>query len=278
MFDSIFIVPKLNDRDSPRVQVVVQEVVAVAISNNVILVDETHINSDTLVIALGGDGTMLEAMKVAAAKGATAIGVNLGNVGFLTDFTTTGFVEELNLILNTKDNLKKFYKVEERISLEAYSDVSGNSIIYKGAFNEFVFSNVYSDTHIKYHLQIGDTDAGVHRANSLIVGTPTGSTAYSLAAGGGLILPTMQAIQIIPIAPCSMSSRPIIVPGVGYVRVTILETEGEWVLKRDGSTVQKYWKSLPVTITMSDNKVKLLHHKSWSFFQMLTNKLHWKTI
>jgi NAD+ kinase len=139
---------------------------------------------------------------------------------------------------------------------------------------------VYSDNLIKYHLEIDGVDAGYHRANGVVVGTPTGSTAYTLSNGGGLILPSMNVMQIVPISPLSMSSRPIIVPGDSVVRITV-ETEGTWILKGDGNRMCEFTSDHPspsIDITQSNHKARILHTKDWNFFEMLSNKLHWKKL
>lgn len=285
MFDKVHIVRKLNAKDDRAVRGVVDTIEIVA--NNppsyhqsdrrAQIVQEPDEN--TLVIAVGGDGTMLEAMRVAQKVNATATGINLGKVGFLTDFPKDSNLGDAlwTMIHQT------VHPVEERIALELKIIDKGNPTEWhpvRPAFNEFVISNKLSDHLIKYTLFIGDRCAGVHRANALIIGTPTGSTAYSLSAGGGLLLPSMEAMQIIPVAPISMTSRPIIIPAHEEVRVSI-ETEGEWILKADGSTLVTLKNDMyidsQVVISQSKNKVKILHSKHWSYFDMLTQKLGWKS-
>ncbi len=145
------------------------------------------------------------------------------------------------------------------------------------AFNEYVISNVSSDELIRYHLEINDIDAGFHRANAVIVGTPTGSTAYTLSAGGSLMYPSMNVMQIIPVAPLSLSSRPIIVPSDAVVRITA-ETEGSFSIRGDGKRLTQFEgnKNIPIEITQSLKYTRILHSRNYSFFDMLTNKLHWK--
>lgn len=276
IFDKVTIVPKLNEQDAPLVQRVIKVISQAATASNPII-DITHTPDErTLIIAVGGDGTMLEAMRRAANHNSIATGVNLGHVGFLTDFTFYNTSEgELNLFneLLMLFHDSESYPTEQRTSLQC---AIGDGLFKNVVFNEFVLSNLFSDGIIKYHLEIDNVDAGYHKANGIVIGTPTGSTAYTLSNGGGLILPSMNVMQIVPTAPLSMSSRPIIVPSESTVQITV-ETKGTWCLKGDGETISTFDTVGPVVrITQIPTKTRILHSKTWNFFEMLTTKLHWK--
>jgi NAD+ kinase len=276
---SIYIVKKLNAKDCPKVNGVCDTVrQAAQLTGTHICETPDQIGGNTIVIAVGGDGTVLEAMRIAVHNAAYAVlGVNLGQVGFLADFIADDWLaDRLVEVFSTYDQAHpKQFPVETRMALETYwLDDKGEYDDYI-AFNEVVVSNRHSDTYIKYHLQIDDIDAGYHRANSLIIGTPTGSTAYTLSAGGGLMLPTMQAIQIVPVAPLSLTSRPIIVPGDAEITVTV-ETDGEWSLKGDGNIIRTGSTPGTINVRQSIADVELIHPLHWNFFDMLTQKLGWK--
>ena len=289
IFNSVYIVPKLNEKDSAVVRLVTEIIGKAATCSEpkieVLTGPNPRITGSTLIVAVGGDGTMLEAMRLAALHGAVATGINLGNVGFLTDFTYDKGNGSDHIV--APHNLKLFnelmvmfhksstYPLEERMALKILASDEHKLIGDTPVFNEFVLSNLYSDRLIKYHLKINNVDAGYHKANGIIVGTPTGSTAYTLSNGGGLILPSMKAIQIVPIAPLSLSSRPIIVPGDEVVSITV-ETEGTWTLKGDGNRLAEFDKSLTIDITEYHRYMKVLHTKEWNYFDMLSDKLHWK--
>ena len=281
MFSKIYIVPKLNAKDAPLVKLISEVIRKAATCSEPhiqVITDQSIIDSRTLIVAVGGDGTMLEAMRLAVTSEAYVTGINLGQVGFLTDIVINrGSGGELELFneLIVMFHKASTYPVEKRMALKILASEEHSLNGDTPVFNEFVLSNVYSDQLIKYHLKINNVDAGYHKANGIIVGTPTGSTAYTLSNGGGLILPSMKAMQIVPIAPLSMSSRPIIVPGDEIVSITI-ETEGKWILRGDGNKFCEFESGLTINITEYHSYVKVLHTKDWNLFDMLTNKLHWK--
>lgn len=272
-FTSVHVVPKLNASGDATITKVVNLVTDTAKRLNVDVVGPTGINRGTLVVAIGGDGTMLEAMRVAARADATAIGVNLGRIGFLTDISvqehlTHAFAAALLRLTDTF--------VEERILLET-------SRADNLAVNEVSVSQLYADSMITYRLLIGNVDAGVHRANGILVSTPTGSTAYSLSVGGALMMPEMEAIQIVPVAPSTMTSRPIIVPATTSIELQVWG--GDVTVRTDGQVVDNVtesgWtptKQSPYVIRVNafNNKAKVLHFAGWNFFDVLTEKLGWK--
>lgn len=272
-FTSVHIVPKLNATNDPSITSVVNMIEDIANRLDVEVVGKTRVTQDTLAIAIGGDGTMLEAMRIAASANATAIGVNLGRIGFLTDVSVQEHLTHTiaAAILRLTDTF-----IEERTLLEtSHADTL--------AVNEVSVSQLYADSMITYRLLIGNVDAGVHRANGLLVSTPTGSTAYSLSVGGALLMPEMDAIQIVPVAPSTMTSRPIIVPA--STSIELHAWGGDITIRADGQIVDDVaaagWtptKECPykVTIKPFKNKAKILHFAGWNFFDVLTEKLGWK--
>lgn len=275
-FTSIFLVPKLNAAKDPTILRIVDLITDTAERLNVRIIEgrtDTELGENTLVVAIGGDGTMLEAMRIAAEANATAIGVNLGRIGFLTDVSleehlTHAIAAALLCLTDTF--------VEERILLKT----SINSTL---AVNEVSVSRLYADSMITYQLRVGNVDAGVHRANGILVATPTGSTAYSLSVGGALMMPDMKAIQIVPVAPSTMTSRPIIVPA--RMPIELLVWGGDVTVRADGQIVDTAQegdkvptRDNPYRLTIAPYKhtANILHFDGWNFFDVLTEKLGWK--
>lgn len=275
MFKNIAPILKLNSETDSRVQTVLNYLVTAAAHAD-IKVDYSLKTDETLLVAIGGDGTMLEAMRQSVLNGATCLGINLGRVGFLTDLSVQGrtpsqFIYTLTDILTAAADTW----VEERRVLVANTD---NGIGVAG--NEVSVSTKTSDSMICYRLKIGNMVAGIHRANAIMVSTATGSTAYSLSAGGALMMPDLASVQIVPVAPLTLTSRPIVVPS--HVPIQIEAWGGPISVRFDGqveknTTDTVYTKEKPFTVRFNTfaHPAKLLHLDGWNYFDVLTEKLGW---
>lgn len=273
MFYSVHVVRKLNSESDPIVQAVARAVEQTAAANHVRVVDIEDIHPSTLIVAVGGDGTMLQAMRLAAQHDATSLGINLGHLGFLTELSIQDCRPSLEHVIGSILTNSIPTHVEERTVLA--TSLSDATL----ACNEVSVSQLYSDSMITYHLRVGQISAGIHKANSILVSTATGSTAYSLSAGGALMMPDLDAIQIVPVAPMTMTSRPII---VGPTSIITLEVWGNGIaVRNDGqilvSNDQAFTKSGPFTFQIRSyiRKAKILHLDEWNFFNVLTEKLGW---
>lgn len=271
MIKDIFIVEKLNAPNSAPVQSVVNDIRHWASRNDVdVLDDKSYIDSDTLVIAVGGDGTVIAAAKIAIVHDAAVIGFNTGKVGFLADFEAKRVYETLNAAFGNA------LKVEKRATV---SVVIGDETFT--AFNDIVISCAQSDCTLTYDLFVGEGYAGTHTANGVIISTPTGSTAYALAVGGAIIVPNLDVLEVVPTAAQTLTSRPLIIPGMPGATVKFAYTNDRPVSVRvDGQPVHTFtakegFEHYALDIRQSERKVNLLHHISWNHFDVLTEKLHW---
>lgn len=275
MFKSVYIVPKFHAEDDPRVVMISDAIKRVAERRQLfILFQLSKCDAQTLVIAIGGDGTMLSAMRIAAQSKSVAMGINLGRVGFLTDFAD---MNETNAIEAQIEDVLEFanitYPIESRIMIRAWH---GSEFVIAG--NEVSISRDKSDSMITYRLIFDDTDAGVYRANSVLVSSPSGSTAYSLSAGGALMMPAIHAMQVVPVAPLTMTARPIIISPDTHIEIQVWG--GKIAVRGDGlewlCTNSEYTKENPFTMfVQSHGDVRILHDKDWNYFDMLTSKLGW---
>jgi len=270
--NAITVVRKLNDPSNPKIEHAINKAKEVAASLNISFHEnEDQDTENTLIIAIGGDGTMLYAARRAIKSNALVVGINLGNLGFLTEFPA--FVLP-TLIHNAIDDTNVF--IEERIML---STTLNNTEHF--ALNEITLSNNESDKAIQYGLTVigrQEISVGEHKANCLIISTPTGSTAYSLNVGGSIIEPALNVFQIMPVAAMSMTTRPLIISGDKTINVTLREQEGSTAcLKLDGQTISCFDLSAEenITIKRSKKKVRILHAENWNFFSTMTEKLHW---
>lgn len=266
-FKTMFVVRKLDARDSEIVRELNTYAEQVAAYNQVrIIHSPEECNEETLIVVLGGDGTMLAGLRVAAIHGGTVMGVNLGKVGFLTDFTPHRFRSVLPSVFDEKATP---LPIEERKLITA--TIGDQSII---ACNEISISGKESDSMVRYSLNFNGAAAGMHRANSILIATPTGSTAYSLSAGGGLMFPTTDAMQVVPVAPVTLTSRPIIVGS--DIEVEVQVTDSDVSIKSDGTSIDLTNIERPLEVRLRlDQTAKIMHERNWNFFDVLSMKLGW---
>ncbi|MCL4148441.1 UNVERIFIED_CONTAM: hypothetical protein GTU68_031470 [Idotea baltica] len=215
---------------------------------------------------------MLGAARVLSRFDISVIGVNRGNLGFLTDLDPDNFEEPLQAVLNGE-----FVK-EERFLLEAEVHRHGQVKSHNTAFNEVVLHPGQVAHMIEFEVYIDDSFAFSQRSDGLIISTPTGSTAYSLSGGGPILSPNLNAISIVPMFPHTLSSRPLVVEGKRHIKLFISpENRSALEVSCDGQV------SLPVSpgdevhIFQSPSKLKLIHPKDYSYYHVLRNKLGWSS-
>ncbi|MDW2114715.1 NAD(+) kinase [Vibrio sp. 1731] len=228
-------------------------------------------NAD-LAIVVGGDGNMLGAARILSRFDVPVIGVNRGNLGFLTDLNPDDFQASLQAVLDGE------YIEEERFLLEAEVHRHGQIKSHNAALNEAVLHPGQIAHMIEFEVYIDESFAFSLRADGLIVSTPTGSTAYSLSGGGPILSPSLNAISLVPMFPHTLSSRPLVVDGKRRIKLVISpENRGTQEVSCDGQV------SLPVTpgdeihIYQSPNVLKLIHPKDYSYYHVLRNKLGWSS-
>lgn len=283
MFNKIFVVPKVggaNVEESYKVIESMKQCLNEMEYQGVdlkIIESAKDIDENTVAVPIGGDGTVLYTAKLLAEAGIDIpiIGFNLGQVGFLTDMQPSyGEIHKLyaSLLQSGKPWGSRF--VEDKRTLLSVTDEEGKEYL---ALNDFVISNLFSDSIIKYDLSIGDSYAGNHKANGVIISTPTGSTAYAMNVGGSIIEPDLDVVEIVPIAGMGLSTRPIIVGGDNAITVSIKAQAERCVsFKADGRECGRYFnKDVNITIKRHAKKVRLLHYAGWNFFDRIREKLNW---
>ncbi|MFH4801799.1 NAD(+) kinase [Vibrio diabolicus] len=228
-------------------------------------------NAD-LAIVVGGDGNMLGAARILSRFDVPVIGVNRGNLGFLTDLNPDEFQASLQAVLDGE------YIEEERFLLEAEVHRHGQIKSHNAALNEAVLHPGQIAHMIEFEVYIDESFAFSLRADGLIVSTPTGSTAYSLSGGGPILSPSLNAISLVPMFPHTLSSRPLVVDGKRRIKLVVSpENRGTQEVSCDGQV------SLPVSpgdeihIYQSPNVLKLIHPKDYSYYHILRNKLGWSS-
>ena len=219
-----------------------------------------------ILIALGGDGTLLEAVRLLNGKDIPILGVNAGGLGFLTKVTLTELYPILEKILRGK------FEIEERAMLKVTVLGSGESFL---ALNDAVITRGAFSRILRLKLFIEEELANVYLGDGLIFATPTGSTAHSLSAGGPIVHPELRVIILSPICPHTMTNRPLIIPADKEIRTKIDTGKAEVSLTIDGQV----WINLPpgeeVRVTMARKRVRLIANPEESYFQVLRQKLNW---
>ena len=223
-----------------------------------------------LLLALGGDGTILAAAREAAPHAVPILPINLGGLGFLTSFTR----DELYPAL--EDALAGRAAISERVMLLA-ERLHGEAVLtQQRVLNDAVLHKGAQGRMIEMELHIDGGFVCRYRADGLIVATPTGSTAYSMSAGGPIVEPRVESIQITPICPHTLSDRPVVVHDSSNIELRFVGDGSEAVfLTMDGQIGVPMQPGDRVRITRAPERLKLIHPPKKSYFEILRNKLKW---
>ena len=221
-----------------------------------------------LLVVLGGDGTLLSMARLVGDLGVPILGVNLGGLGFLTALT----VEELFPALEA--HLADGLVIEERIMLAATVSRRGERLAEYVALNDMVITKSAMSRIIRIEVAVDGQFATGYRADGLIVSTPTGSTAYSLSAGGPIVFPTMDAMVLTPICSHTLTNRPIVLPGSQRIEVTLL-TDQDVMLTADGQVGFALKQMDSVEVRRATPRLRLLRFPQKHFFSVLRTKLKW---
>ena len=219
-----------------------------------------------MLISLGGDGTMLAAARLIGSSGVPILGVNLGALGFLAEVA----IDELEACLD--DIVAGKYAIEERMCLRA--TMKSTTEVYT-ALNEIVVDRASLPRLIEFETYVNDEYLVTYAADGIIVTTPTGSTAYSLASGGPIVVPHCKVIMINPISPHSLTARPVIIPDDSVVTIVIHAGASPVHITADGQAEGFYATPTEFTIQKTQYSVKLVKRKKRSYFDILRTKLLW---
>lgn len=222
-----------------------------------------------LLLVLGGDGTLLSAARALRGHSIPVLGVNLGGLGFLTSVT----LEELYPVLDRV--IAGNYHTSDRIALQATITHDGQSAGPHLALNDAVVNKSAMARMLDFDVYVDQSHVGRYRADGLIVSTPTGSTAYSLAAGGPIVHPDLDVLMITPICPHMLTNRPLVIPGTSQVSVDFSAADEPVYLTLDGQTGAQLGLNHRVTVTRSESKVRLVRPIGKTYFEILRNKLRW---
>ena len=220
-----------------------------------------------ILVAFGGDGTILNAARSVGSQGTPILGVNLGKLGFLAEFAP----EEMEQAIS--DILARRYVVEERLVLRASSPGIGGAAFH--AVNDVVVDKSRSSRVIDVEMHINGLFAVTYRGDGVIISTPTGSTAYALSNGGPIVIPTSNVIGITPISPHTLNGRPLIVPDTSLIRLVVWEGDEEVLFSADGKREGLLMPPAEVFVEKAPYTLRLVKRIDRSYFDVLRAKLFW---
>lgn len=221
-----------------------------------------------LLLVFGGDGTMLRVARDAAGSETPILGVKVGGLGFLTALQAPQLPQALKQIWAGE------FQLEARPLIEASGQAQGKTI-RELALNDFVVSRGATSRLIEVAVSVDAEDLTRYRCDGLIVSSPTGSTAYSLAAGGAIVSPLAEVLTITPICPHTLSNRSVIVPMDATVQVTVVSEKVDTILTADGQVQLPLNTGDFIQIRRSNTVARLLRLRGGSFFETLRQKLNW---
>ncbi|MBP1655185.1 MAG: kinase [Bacteroidetes bacterium] len=225
------------------------------------------IDDSDLLIAFGGDGTMLGVAREIGARGTPLLGVNLGKLGFLAELNPDELEAAIPEILAGK------FPVEDRTVLEATTPAMPGARIM--AINDIVIDKSHSPRLIDLETYIDGAFAATYRGDGLIVSTPTGSTAYALSNGGPIVTPGSDVLGITPISPHTLGGRPLIIPEWSVIRIVAYSPSDEVMVSADGKVEVLAAPPLEITIRRAAHSVRLLRRPDQTYFDVLRAKLLW---
>ena len=225
-----------------------------------------------LVLVLGGDGTLLSMADCIgeAGSGTPILGVNFGSLGFLTEITLPELYPSLEAALEGRAH------IERRMMLRSTTVRDGKTFEQLIALNDAVITKAARSRMIDLSVSVGDQFVTRVKADGLIIATPTGSTAYNLAAGGPIVQPNMDAIILTPIAPHTLTNRPVVIPATSAVRVQPnMEPRDEVFVTFDGQAGFRLQAGDEITVGRAETSLRLIRPSTRSYFEVLRTKLKW---
>ena len=223
-----------------------------------------------LAVVVGGDGSMLGAARVLSRFDIDVVGVNRGNLGFLTDIHPDDITEQLDLIFNGDAIVEQRFLLE--VGVYRHEKLKSSNT----AVNEVVLHHGKVAHMMEFEIYIDEQFVFSQRSDGMIVSTPTGSTAYSLSAGGPIIMPRLDAMSLVPMFPHTLSSRPILVDANSQVSMRVSKVNSDSLqVSCDSHIVLPVLPGDEIRVQKSKDKLSLVHPKGYNYFNVLRNKLSW---
>ena len=219
------------------------------------------------LLCLGGDGTLIAGVRIFSNPTVPVLGVHIGGLGFLAQITPKELTEKLNMIKNGEST------TQERLVLDAQISNSDKSHF---AINDFVVQNEIAYRVTSLSLYIDGKHVSDYKSDGIIISTPTGSTAYSLSSGGPIVQPDVFSIIVTPIAPHSLTSRPLVLPADVDIEFRFNgDSEKELKLISDGQNIENFTNDSTVKISQAKHHVKFITFEDYDYYQTLKTKMVW---
>ncbi len=235
------------------------------------VVDEAELATRAdLIIAVGGDGTMLYAAALGHERNVPLLGVNRGRLGFLADVTPDEMLNSLDQVLGGE------YVRESRLMLSAQLIAPDGNVSTAAGLNDIVLQRHGTGRMVDFETYIAGSYVNTHSGDGLIVATPTGSTAYALSCGGPIVEPALDAVVLVPICPHTLSDRPLVIPSKHEIEIRLLgysDSQAEVVV--DGRVLGDLQPLDRLLIGESEKRVTLIHPPGYDYYDILRSKLHW---
>lgn len=221
-----------------------------------------------IILSFGGDGTMLNSAHEVGAKSTPLLGINIGRLGFLADVEVGDIQAAMRLLFDGR------YRIEPRLVLEAELSVGGKKRTYF-ALNEFVLERGGPVGLLSIEVTVDGTPLNTYWADGLILATPTGSTAYSLAVGGPIVMPGSDVVILSPVAPHSLTVRPFVLPASSVVEARIKTQKHPYVLAADGRSTLLRHDEVCIRVHQAAHRLNLVKFPHQHYFKTLRSKLMW---
>jgi NAD+ kinase len=237
-------------------------------------VDESELAATVdLIVAIGGDGTLLAAARRVARHDVPLIGVNRGRLGFLTDITPEQMLEAIDRILDGDFLAEQRRLLHAQIVPQGRKERAQRGML---ALNDVVLQKGETGRMLDFVTNVDGVYVNTHRGDGLIVATPTGSTAYALSCGGPIIQPNVDAVVMVPICPHTLSDRPVVLPDSSRIEV-LAETgdDSQAHVVCDGEELGRIDNQAKLLIRRADETVTLLHPRGYNYYELLRSKLNW---
>ncbi len=231
-------------------------------------IEEIAANSD-IVVSLGGDGTLIGAARHITDQPCVMVGVHFGTLGFLTEIKPEELIATLEKVIRGQAT------IGERQMLDCRVMRGGKEQFYSNAINDLVVQKGTKDRLLDIDISVDGHPLARVRADGLIIATPTGSTAYSLAAGGSIVHPELSVMLITPICPHSLTIRPLVISAESSLEVSFTRYEGEIFATVDGQVSSSIKSGDTVAVTRAKHRVRFVRSPSRTYFDILTAKLNW---